>query len=327
MYQQLILKYLHTNGIISDALYNKIKEHLASKLFSVHYELRLLLYLGVTMLSSGLGILIYKNYQAIGHNIIIMAVAAVSFSCLGYCMYKKKSFSTQHLLSPGIIFDYVALLGCLTFATLSGYLQFQYKIFGEHFGLMALVPCCVFFVCAYLFDHKGILSIAIAALYAWAGLSITPREIISEASQSPTLFIYTGIVLGLAMAAASMASKKYDFKKHFEFTYANFALHTLFISTLSGLFNESFKVFYFLGLMVCMFGAIVHAINEKSFYFFMCSIVYGYIGISYGFITLLNQMNFFDPIFYFAYFIFSGWAVMRLLKDFRTKYKINDAVQ
>ncbi len=326
MYEQLILKYLHNNGIISDALFHKIKEHLSSKLFSVHYELRLLLYLGVTVLSSGLGILIYKNYQAIGHNIIIMAVAAVSFLCLGYCMYNKKPFSTQQVLSSGIIFDYVALLGCLTFATLSGYLQFQYKIFGDHFGLMALIPCCVFFVCAYLFDHKGILSIAIAALYAWAGLSITPREIISGANQSSSLFIYTGFVLGLVMAGAAIATKKYAFKKHFEFTYANFALHTLFITTLSGLLNESFKVVYFLLLATCVFCAIVYSKKEKSFYFFLCSVVYGYVGISYCFITLLNEMNFFDPVFYFAYFIFSGWAVMRLLKDFRTKYKNNDAV-
>src|SRR5207245_9851487 len=38
------------------------------------------------------------------------------------------------------VHDFVLLPGCLLLATVVGYLQFQYAIFGEHWGLGALLP-------------------------------------------------------------------------------------------------------------------------------------------------------------------------------------------
>jgi hypothetical protein len=41
-----------------------------------------------------------------------------------------------------------------------GYLQFQYAVFGTQYGL-AIFPTAIAFFCAYYFDNKSVLSIAI----------------------------------------------------------------------------------------------------------------------------------------------------------------------
>ena len=326
MNEQLILKYLHKSGIISDELFEKINSHLKEKLFSVHYELRMLLYLGVLMLTSGLGILIYKNYEAIGHNVIVAGIGLICFGCLGYCFFKRHPFSNQQVQSQGIVYDYIALLGCLTFGIFIGYLQFQYKIFGEYFGLTALVPCLVFFICAYLFDHKGILSLAIAGLYAYAGISLAPKDVMNGFDYSTSHYIYAGFVLGILLFAIAFATRKYDFKKHFEYTYYNFAVHTLFIASLTGLFNEGWKIIYFLMLALLVFFVIRNATKEKSFYFFLMAVIYGYVGTGYLLINAMNAFNFYDSNIYFIYFILSGTVAIKLINNFRKKIKTDDAI-
>ena len=43
-------------------------------IFSLHTELRLLLYLSVLLFTSGIGILIYQNIDSIGHDAIIICL-------------------------------------------------------------------------------------------------------------------------------------------------------------------------------------------------------------------------------------------------------------
>ena len=68
----------HQDGLLSDASLAKIKAANANRLFSIHWELHLILYLGVLMLSSGLGILVYENIDSIGHVAILIFIALIS---------------------------------------------------------------------------------------------------------------------------------------------------------------------------------------------------------------------------------------------------------
>ena len=49
--------------------------------FALRYNLRALLYLGVTLLSGGLGILIYQN---IGHGVVMANMAGLTATYLDY---------------------------------------------------------------------------------------------------------------------------------------------------------------------------------------------------------------------------------------------------
>ncbi|MDQ6764326.1 MAG: hypothetical protein M3015_17115 [Bacteroidota bacterium] len=65
------------------------------------------------------------------------------------------------------MFDYILLFGCLSLLTFVGYLQFEYNVFGNKWGLATFIPMVVLFMAAYYFDHLGVLILAIVNLAAW----------------------------------------------------------------------------------------------------------------------------------------------------------------
>jgi hypothetical protein len=67
--------------------------------------------------------------------------------------------------------DYILLLGCLLLLILIAYLQFQYNVFGNRYGLATFIPMVLLFISAYYFDHIGVLTMAITNLAAWAGIT------------------------------------------------------------------------------------------------------------------------------------------------------------
>ena len=110
--------------------------------------------------------------------------------------FGKLPFSLQKTVSPSVFFDYILLLGCLTFISFVGYIQFQYQVFGNRFGLATFIPMVVLFFSAYYFDQVGVLSLAITNLAAWAGIAATPLKILQSSDFSSTNIIITGLLLG-----------------------------------------------------------------------------------------------------------------------------------
>ena len=158
---------LFEEGLISESTLTSIKKKHSSTLFSLHWELKIILYIGVTLLSAGLGILIYKNIDSISHQVVLTVIAAISAACFVWCSKHKKPFSYDKVHAPDSFSDYIFLLGTLSFLTFAGYLQFQYEVFGTHYGLATFIPMLVLFFIAYYFDHLGILTMAIANLGIW----------------------------------------------------------------------------------------------------------------------------------------------------------------
>src|ERR1700754_4252062 len=195
-----LYKNLHDEGLISDESFSKIKLNQEElKLFSVHWELKTLLYLGVLLLTTGLGLLIYENIDTIGHQFVLMLIAAICVGCFIYCFRTCLPFSKDKVKSPNTAFDYVLLLGSISFLTFVGYLQFAYKVFGTNYGLATLIPMLVLFFVAYYFDHLGILNMAIANLAIWMGVSVTPKQLLLNSDFDSETIIYTYLILGILL--------------------------------------------------------------------------------------------------------------------------------
>jgi len=284
----IIFEKLYAQDAISLASLKKIKEQEGKQLVSLHWELKTLLYLGVLLLSTGLGIVVYKNIDSIGHQAILAFIAIISAGCFYYCVKTKTPFLREKAVTPNAFFDYSLLMGCLTFITFIGYLQFQYQVFCYRYGLASFIPMLVLFFSAYYFDHLGVLSMAITNLAAWAGLAITPASILKENDFSSTTIILTGLLLGVVLIVAGIVSKRRNFKRHFEFTYTNFGANLLFISCLAALFTfDGIYLLWFLLLAGISYFFYLKSFAEKSFYYLLLMSVYLYIGLSYVVIRLL----------------------------------------
>ena len=311
-------------AVINKDILAKIRKQENGNLISVHWELKIIFYLGVSLLTTGLGIIVYKNIDTIGHQAIVAFIALLSASSFFYCYKTKAPFSFQKVEAPNQIFDYALLLGCLSFVSLIAYLQFEYTFFGNRFGLASFIPLLVLFFSAYYFDHLGILSLAITNLAAWAGITVTPTRILKDNDFNSDSIIYTGILLGILLVVASIASKKLKVKAHFEFTYSNFGTHVLFISCLAAMFNfeKTYLLWFLLLLGICAFYYI-KALSEKSFYYMLLLTFYGYIGLSYVVIRLMFSLG--DDIgsiyLAFLYFIASALGMIAFLISMNKKLK------
>ena len=320
----------HTDGILSDASLQKIEDQEANKLFSVHWEVKTLLYLAVLLLSGGLGILVYKNIDSIGHTAILVFLALVSAGCFYYCFKQALPFSANKTSSPNILVDYLLLLACLTFITFIGYLQYQYSFFGNRYGLASFIPMLVLFLAAYYFDNIGILSLAITNLAAWLGITVTPIEILKANDFNSSSIILTGLFLGVLLIAAALFIRYKNLKKHFEFTYINFGMHIIFISCIAALFHyENIYLLWFLLLMGIAWYFYTRALMNRSFYTLLITTLYSYVGISYVVIHFLWMMNVDDlgPVYLgLLYFIASGIGLVLFLIKANKKIKANDII-
>jgi hypothetical protein len=316
-----VFERFHKEGLISNASLQKIKQRASSRIFSVHWELKTILYLGVLLLTGGLGILIYKNIDTIGHQVILAAIALLCAGCFFYCERKKLPFAVTRVPAPNSFFDYILLLGCITLITFITYLQVQYTTFGNAYGLATFIPMVISFFCAYYFDHLGVLSMAIANLAAWMGIAVTPLQIFRENNFADAQIIFAGLLLGVALNAIAWASKQRNIKAHFCFTYTNFGMNILFIACLAGMFH--FDDFYLLWLLplvgiVCYFYK--RSIATSSFYIMLMLTLYGYTGISYVIIRLAPDMD--DAIFLVIfYFILSGLSLISFLMYMNKKLR------
>jgi hypothetical protein len=311
-----LFEKLHREGLIGDDALQKVTEATRNPLFSVHGELKTLLFLGVFLLSGGLGIWIYKHLDSIDHMVIVAAIAAVCGGCFGYNIRFKRPFSPKKVESPGVLYDYILLLGCLTLLTLIAYLQYEYAFFGKSPRLAGFIPLLVLFPAAYYWDHLGVLSLAITTLAAWLGLVVTPLGLWTGNDFNDVALVYTALGLGFGLTIAAALSKRSGFKAHFAFTYANFGMHLLFISSLAGMFYyyHSYLFLWLVLLLALVAWFYRQATRERSFYFLLALSLYGYVGISAAVVRLLLLAD--DSIVLYMlliYFILSGLGIGRFL--------------
>lgn len=315
------------DALIGDASFDRLQAAEKNRLFSLHWELRSLLYLGVLLVSGGLGILIYKNIDSIGHTAILCFIAAISMAGFVYCFKKAAPWSTAKVEAPNPYFDYVLLLACLAMVSFTGYLQYQYHVFGERYGLATFIPMLLLFAAAYYFDHLGILSMAITALCAWAGISVTPMRILQDNDFGNTNLIIAGIVTALGLLAAAALSRFRSVKAHFWFTYTNFGMHLLSISVLAGSFVfESTYFLWFLALAGIAYYFFTIANKHHSFYILLVLTIYFYIGLSATMLRLLfDLLQTGDGSIYLAFLYFIGSAVALVLFLIKMNKKLKSA--
>ncbi|HEY3406517.1 MAG TPA: DUF2157 domain-containing protein [Ohtaekwangia sp.] len=310
------LKELHDKNLLTEDQYIKLEAILSKKVFSVFYELRTLLYLGVMLFTTGVGILIYENIGELGHLAVIGALFVITTICFYYVFNKAAPYSHEKVKPPVPYFDYIVLLGCLLFISVQGYIGFQFDLLDENLGISTLITAAFFFYAAYRFDHLGVLSLAITALASFWSISLSPQKWYSDDFFSSEHLHITAIVFGLTVSGIAVLLDKKSIKQHFTFTYVNFGSLIFFIGTLVGLFDERAFSFYLLILYAGCALAIIFAHWKKSFLFLLYAFVFAYIGTTY-----LLADTIMEPELWFFYMIASCGGFIYFIIRFKNYFK------
>jgi hypothetical protein len=275
------IKHLEANGLVTEAFASELKTYQANKPMSIFWHIRTLMYLGVTLLATGLGTVIYKNIDTIGHITIVGIIGLLSAACFYYCFKNAVPFQPDKWVSPNTWFDYILLLGVLLFLTFEGYLQFQYNIFGDRYGTATIIPAAVIFGLAYRFDHLGLLSMGITLFASWLGITLTPKSLLMESTFSDVDAVQAGFILCAILIGAGYLGASKSFKKHFDFTYYNFGFHLGAIAVLVATFNFKLGWLWIFLIAPLVAGAFYYAKINKSFYALLCAFIYSYIAVTY----------------------------------------------
>ncbi|NVO31436.1 DUF2157 domain-containing protein [Hymenobacter lapidiphilus] len=257
--------------------------------FSLHYEIRTLLYLGITLLSGGLGVLIYEHLDELGHGVVVAVVALLTAACFAYAARHRPPFSWGLVAGSSLLADYLLLLGCLLFLVLEGYLQAQYALFGTRYGLALALPAGLFFYLAYRFDHRGVLSMAITALAAWVGLSVEPLAVFKNEFLTGSVS-RAAIAVGALLLLGGWLSETRHRKVHFAYTYLLLGGNLLLGTATAAMFTEVLQPLALLVILILAVSAGLFWYGRRvhSHLFLLLGATYGYVALTYGLAQLLS---------------------------------------
>jgi hypothetical protein len=316
---------LFEKGLITENQFEEIKSYRNLNIFSVNAELKFFLYLSVVLFTSGIGILIYENIDSIGHIAILSLLLIVIAVCFFYCFKHSKGFQKEETTFEHPVLEYLVLAGNILTCIFIGYLQFQYKPFGEHYGLATLVPTIVSFFCAYYFDNRSVLTIAITGLVAYIGLSVTPQDIFNDSNNlyASQNLSYSAVMLGVLLILWTIYSRRIALKTHFGLVFLTFALHIISVAAISNLTGNDTLTWIIFALILAAstyyFYKISYDYKAMSLYVFM--IVYGYIGGNIVLFRIFENVDFsniWELLFFVlpVYFVGSIIMFIKLIKNF-----------
>ena len=212
------------------AFFNRVaRRHLVS----VRFEIRVLLYVGVFLLTSGVGLLVVKHHRTIGPWAIAGSIGLAAAACLFWVVRKAPPFSWDEVQSPSVAFDYVLLLGLLLVGSDLAYVEAQFTLLGPSWTHHLLVVGAVYLLAAYRWDSRTVLGLALTTLAAWRGVSVS---IVSGALGAGVAgeLRSNALALGALYVAAAALSVRLERKPHFEEVFGNAGLLLLVGALVSG---------------------------------------------------------------------------------------------
>jgi hypothetical protein len=208
------------------------------ELVPIRAELKTLLYVGVLVAVAGVGKFVKDYHDRLGPVAIASAVGAAALACLVYAFRRSPDFSWGPTVSPHLAADYLLVLGALLVASDLAYVERQFRVFGGRWPYHFLIVAAVYFLLAYRFDSRAVLSLALSAFAAWRGVSVAVA-FVGHRGSAAAVMRWNALACGALFVAAGMLSTRSRRKPHFEKVYVTAGLLVLFSGILSGALQGS----------------------------------------------------------------------------------------
>lgn len=271
--------------------------------FSLFLELNVLLYAGVLAFAGGLGWTISTWSQQLGDVLVLTTLSAIVGFCFWYCFSRAPAWSPAASPSPSLVFDYILYLGTLTWALDLAYIENRLHMLSGQWDGYLLATAVLFFVLAYRFDNRLVLSFALSSLAGWFGLAISRWPSHQDATYRQYAILYS-LLIGLAGAL----TRRSGLKPHFFTAYGNIAANVLFWALLSGVFLRQGYLLWFLALLAAGGASLAWGLARRQFSFVAYAAVYGYVGAS---AILIRNITGASTVL--SYFVITGIVMLILL--------------
>ncbi len=270
---------------------------------SLSLELNFLLYAGVLAFVGGLGWTISTWSQQLGDVVVLAVLSLILTASFWYCFSRADAWSATEMAAPNLIVDYVLYLGSLVWCIELAYLEKRFHVLSGQWDLYLLATAVLFFLLAYRFDNRFVLSLALSSLAGWFGITISEWP----SHQDSTYRLYA-LLYSLSVGVAGAVLQRFKLKVHFFTTYLNIAANVLFWAMLFGVFDVRANGLWTAGLLMACAASLVWGLKRRQFAFVVYAAVYGYVGVSW---MLLRNAA--DEAFILTYFVLTATAMIVML--------------
>lgn len=288
------------DGTISAAQHEAIAPVVRRERISLFAELNVLLYLGVLAFAGGLAWTASVYSDTWGDLAILLPATALLVGCFAWCALRVPPYAHTQVPTPGLAFDYVLYLGCLVFAVEVGYIEYRFHLLQAQWDYYLLASASLYFLVAYRFDNRFVLSLGIATLGAWFGVRFSRFDLFVSETVRVTTLAY-----GVLVAAMGVGLHRAAIKPHFVETYLHVAANATLGALLSGVVAGRASGLWFLGLAAACAVVSAAGVRYRRFAFVLYGVGYGYIGVSR---EVLRVVSGFTAVLY--YIVASAGAVV-----------------
>ncbi len=281
---------LHDKELITNNQFEYLEAIRTNKVVSLYFELRLVLYLGIMLLTGGLGYLVYQNMGSLGHILSMILIAAGIVGCFYFVDKNALPYSNDEVKASHSYFDYILILGALLIIALFSYIIIYFEL-AKLISFSTIIGSAILLYLAYRYDSTALLSMGLVAFAAAVGINLSPMNwIAGDLFETANLYT-TAILLGILYCLVGYFSDKREIKAHFQFTYQNFGLMLYFIGLLSAIFMSEIGIFFAVVLLLSAITIGYFSWIKKEFLFFLYSAISGYIALTYLIYHILDAAD------------------------------------
>jgi hypothetical protein len=270
---------LRERQILSEAQAAPLLREARGQLVSIHWELRALLYGGVLLLTTGVGLFLKENHERLGPTALASIIGLAAVACFVYVFRRSPPFFWGSTPTQHIAADYLLLLGVLLIASDLAYIETQFRWLGPRWPQHLLIVSLLYLAAAYRFDSRAVLSLALTSFAAWRGVSAALPFAAGAHGAGPAVRA-NALGCGVLFVAAGILSVRLKRKAHFEGVWVTLGLLLLFGGLLSGVFQETGSDWpvWEIPLFVCAGVAIAIAYRLRRSLDFALSVLAAYLG-------------------------------------------------
>jgi hypothetical protein len=154
---------LRDDGVITPEIAAPLIASERREIVSIYAEVRFLMWGGVMLIVSGVGVLVSKHLDEIGPLAIALAIGMASAACYAWATWKRKR-------TASLVDDYVLLLAALLLSADAGFIERTWHFLGTNWKDYLIVLAIVHAATAYIFDSRLVLSVSLTSLAAYLGI-------------------------------------------------------------------------------------------------------------------------------------------------------------
>ena len=287
-------------GAISPEQHSHLANLCRGEPCSLFLELNVLLYAGVLAFVAGLGWTVTTWSQQLGDVLVLAILSTILAACFWYCFSRAPAWCFAETPAHNAIFDYVLYLGSLVWCVELAYVENRFHVLSGQWDLYLLATAVFFFLLAYRFDNRFVLSLALSSLAGWFGLTISHWP-----SHQDAVYRQYALLYCLLVGVGGALLERGGLKPHFFGTYLNIVANVLFWAVLSGVFIPQGYGLWILALLIACGASLAWGLARRQFVFVVYADVYGYVGVSDLFMRSRP-----DETAGLSYFVASGVAML-----------------